>query len=166
MCLFDMTCKCIFCLLSHLIRQQMGIEVWTVGTQRWVIVIAELQAEGCVVVMKCYDGEGWYSWPACTYIVAEQKPHSESLLQNTHFSPSSHVFSALQRALSHSHTLTCRQDSFGSSLKHSRSHTQGHTLLLSLHTANGRGGVYPGLAPGQLIDRWGAFLNLDAKEWA
>lgn len=147
--------------------QQMDAGVWTVGSQRWVIVIAALRAEGCVPVMKCYDGEDRYLWPARIRVTAEQKLHFSAIAQKH----SLHSFSSpiASLGLSLSLSLTDMQThSLGSSRKHSR--PQGHTRTLSLspslHTASGWGGVYPGLALGQPMDRWGAFLNLDAKEWA
>lgn len=143
--------------------QQMDAGVWTVGSQRWVIVIAALRAEGCVPVMKCYDGEDRYLWPARIRVTAEQKLHFSAIAQKH----SLHSFSSPIASLGLSLSLTDMQThSLGSSRKHS--HPQGHTSTLSpsLHTASSRGGVYPGLASGQPMDRWGAFLNLDAKEWA
>lgn len=134
--------------LSHLSRQQMDVEVWTVGTQRWVIVIAELQAEGCVVVMKCYDGEGWYSWPAWICITAEQNLHSESSLKNTHFSRSPRLLLPLSRSLilSHADTLSWRLSK--TLHAHMLKDTLALPLAVSAYSEYGRGGVYPGLAPG------------------
>lgn len=74
--------------------RQMDTRVWTVGTWRWVIVIAAPQAEECAPVMKCDDAERWYLCSPCAYIT---KLHSESLIINTHFN--------LLLSLSHTCTL-------------------------------------------------------------
>lgn len=98
--------------------QQMDEEVRTVGTQRWVIVIAEPQAEGHAPVMKCYDGDGL---TLAHYGGAE----AEWLLKNTHFSGPPHLL--LAASLSHLHALTCGHTLLAVLKNHSRSHTQGHT---------------------------------------
>lgn len=86
--------------------QQMDAGVWTVGSQRWVIVIAALRAEGCVPVMKCYDGEDRYLWPARIRVTAEQKLHFSAIAQKH----SLHSFSSpiASPGLSLSLSLTCR----------------------------------------------------------
>lgn len=111
--------------------QQMDAGVWTVGSQRWVIVIAALRAEGCVPVMKCYDGEDRYLWPARIRVTAEQKLHFSAIAQKH----SLHSFSSpiaslgLSLSLSHWHADTLSWQ-LSKTLTPSRTHT--HTFSLSV----------------------------------
>lgn len=109
---------------------------------------------GLILVVCVYMHHGWAE--AALRVIALK--HS---CQSFSSSPIASLTLALIHTLSHVDTLSW-QLSKTLTLTYSRT----HTLLLSLHTASGQGGVYPGLALGQLIDRWSAFLNLDAKEWA
>lgn len=109
--------------------QQMDAGVWTVGSQRWVIVIAALRAEGCVPVMKCYDGEDRYLWPARIRVTAEQKQHFSAIAQKH----SLHSFSSpiASLGLSLSLTLTCRHTLLAA-LENTRPQGRTHAHSLSL----------------------------------
>lgn len=114
--------------------QQMDAGVWTVGSQRWVIVIAALRAEGCVPVMKCYDGEDRYLWPARIRVTAEQKLHFSAIAQKH----SLHSFSSpiASLGLSLSLALTCRHTLLAAlENTHTLKDTQAHSLRLCIRQA-------------------------------
>lgn len=113
--------------------QQMDAGVWTVGSQRWVIVIAALRAEGCVPVMKCYDGEDRYLWPARIRVTAEQKLHFSAIAQKHSLHSFSSPIASLGLSLSLSLSLTCRHTLLAAlENTHALKDTHAHFLSLRL----------------------------------